>query len=128
MTEMTSELIQRPIFQVLLFLLLTIASIFIIGPKSADKTWIIAGLFFIAFILLNSVMIFIVPNNWSYFFYSIGLSILYLICISFIIPATIKLLKIEGSGESAMVFLFIIYHPVFLLCMLFLKWVYFKLF
>jgi len=122
------ELLQRPFVQVLFFILLTIISVFIIRPKNTDTAWSLAGYVFIGFILLNSVLICTVSNSWSYFFYSLGFSILYLGIIAILIPATIKLLKIEGSGESAMIFIYIIYHPVLLLFMLFLKWGYFKLF
>lgn len=128
MTEMIFELLQRPFVQVLLFILLTILSVFISGPKNADNTWVIAGYVFIGFMLVNSILICFASNSWSYFFISLGFSVLYLVSISIIIPAIIKVLKIEGSAESAMIFIFIIYHPVFLLFMLFLKWAYFKLF
>ncbi len=128
MTEIIFELLQKPFVQMLLFLCLTILSVLIIKPKDCDKTWNIAGIVFIGFILVNSILICIATNSWSYFFYSILFSLLYLIIISILIPALINLLEVEGSGESAMIFLFIIYHPVCLLLMLFLKWAYFKLF
>lgn len=128
MTEMIFEILQKPFVQMLFFLCLTILSVLIIKPKNCDKTWNIAGIVFIGFILANSLLICTVSNNWTYYFSSILFSLLYLIIISIIIPALIKLLKIEGSGESAMIFITIIYHPVCLLMMLFLKWTYFKLF
>jgi hypothetical protein len=127
MTEMTIELLQKPFIQALFFILITIISVFIIGPKDADNTWIIAGYIFIGFMLINSILICTVSNSWNYFFHSLGFSALYLMSVGIIIPASIKLLKIEGSAESAMIFIFIIYHPVLLLFMLFLKWAYFKL-
>jgi hypothetical protein len=128
MTEMIVELLQKPFIQALFFILITILSVFIIGPKDADSTWVIAGYIFIGFMLVNSILICTVSNSWSYFFYSLGFSALYLVSIGIIISTSIKLLKIEGSAESAMIFIFIIYHPVLLLFMLFLKWVYFKIF
>jgi len=128
MAEMILELLQRPFVQMLGFVLLTIPTIFIIGPKNADHVWTIAGFIYIGFILVNSILIFFASPGWSYFFYSLGFSVLYLVSIFIVITALIKLLKIEGSGESAMTFLFIIYHPVFLLFVLFLKWAYYKLF
>jgi hypothetical protein len=99
-----------------------------IGPKNAENTWNIAGFVFIGFMLINSIFISFTPNSWKYFFYSLGFSVLYLVSISVMIPAFIKILKIEGSAEGAMIFIFIIYHPVLLLFMLFLKWAYFKFF
>jgi len=128
MTETIIELLQKPYIQALLFILLTILSIVIIAPKNADKTWSIAGFVFIGFMLLNSVLICTVSNSWTYFFYSLGFSVLYLLSIAIIIPSLIKLLKIEGSGESAMIFIWIIYHPILLLVVLSLKWTYGKFF
>lgn len=128
MAETLVEIIQRPYIQATFFILLTILAIFILGPKNADNTWSIAGIVFIGFMLTNSIFICAAHNSLSYFLYSLGFSVLYLICIAVLLPALIKLLKIEGSGESAMVFIFIIYHPAFLLLVLFLKWLYFKIF
>lgn len=128
MTEIILEFIQKPFVQVLFFILLTLLSIFIIGPKTADKTWTIAGVVFIGFMMVNAVFICTAYNSWSYFFYSVGFSVVYLLSIAVIVPALIKLLKIEGSAESAMIFIFIIYHPLSLLLMVFLKWAYLKLF
>ncbi len=128
MTEITVEWLQRPYIQALLFILLTLLFVFIVRPKNADKTWSTAGLLFIVFMLVNSVLICTVSNSWSYFFYSLGCSVLYLGTIAIIIPFLTKILKIEGSGESAMVFIWIIYHPIVLLIVLSLKWTYFKFF
>ncbi|ABG59098.1 hypothetical protein [Cytophaga hutchinsonii] len=118
------ELLKKPFFQVLFFILLTIVCVFIIRPKNTDKTWTLAGIIFIGFMLVNAVMICYAVTGWAYFFYSLLFAILYLCSISIILPALIKLLKIEGTDESAMVFIFIMYHPVCLLLMLFLKWAY----
>gem|GEM_PF-1115250 len=128
MTDIISELIQKPFVQVISFIILTILVICIIGPKNTDNTWSLAGYFFFGFMLLNSVLLWNVSNSWSYFFYSLGFSILYLVSISVIIPGIIKIAKIDGSAESAMIFIYIIYHPVLLLVVLFAKWAYLKLF
>ena len=125
---MILELLQKPFIQVLVFLLLTIISISIIGPKNTENTWNVAGIIFIVFMIVNAIVICFAAHHWTYFFYSLGCSVLYLISIAVIIPIMTKLLKIEGAGESAMIFIYIIYHPVFLLFMLFLKWVYVKVF
>lgn len=128
MIQTLFEILQKPFAQVVLFILLTILFVFIIGPKNADSTWNIAGIVFIGFMLVNAMFICVVPNSWSYFLYSLGFSVLYLLSIAILIPALIKVLKMNGSEESAMIFIFIIYHPAFLLFMLFLKWAYFKIF
>lgn len=122
------ELLQKPFVQLLLAMLLTILFISILGPKNTDHTWNIAGLVYIGFMIINSILICTVSNSWRYFFYSLGFSIVYLVCISMIVPAITKFLKIEGSAESAMIFISFIYHPVLLLAMIFLKWAYLKFF
>jgi hypothetical protein len=128
MKESIFELIQKPFIQFLISISLTILLILFIGNKSAEKTWTLAGLFFIGFIVINSIIICTIPNTWTYFFYSLGFSVLYLICVAVLIPFLIKKMNIEGSGESGMIFIFIIYHPLFLLFVLFLKWLYLKVF
>lgn len=125
---MILELLQKPLIQMLVLITLTIITVIGIEPKNANHTWTIAGCFYIAFIVLNSILICMVSNHWSYFFYSIGFSILYILSIGMIISAYIKIANIEGSGESAMIFLFIIYHHVALLLILLVKWAYFKIF
>src|SRR6478735_949525 len=96
------ELLQRPLVQALLFLLLTILSVFIFRPKDSDNTWVRAGYGFIGFMLVNSILICTVPESWSYFFYSLGFSIAYLLCIGILVSAIIKILKLEGTEESSM--------------------------
>lgn len=122
------ELLQKPFVQLLLAMLLTILFISILGPKNTDHTWNIAGLVYIGFMIINSILICTVSNSWRYLIYSLGFSIVYLVCISMIVPAITKFLKIEGSAESAMIFISFIYHPVLLLAMIFLKWAYLKFF
>jgi hypothetical protein len=128
MTETIFELLQRPFVQFLIFIPLTILTVFAFGSKNTESTWTVAGFVFIGFMVLNSVAIDFVPHQWRYFFYSLGISLLYLASIAIVIPLLQKIMKTEGSGESAMIFIFIIYHPVCLLVMMFLKWGYLKLF
>ena len=128
MAETFAALLQKPFIQAAFFLLLTIPSILIIGPKTADKAWLIAGLVFIGFMLTNALYIAFISDTWRYFFYSLGGSVVYLCVIAVLMPALLKALSIEGSAESAMVFISIIYHPVFLLLVVFLKWAYVKAF
>ncbi len=128
MAEALFELLQKPFVQFLLFIPLTILAVLVFGSKNTESTWTVAGFVFIGFVVLNSIFIFFATNHWSYFLYSLGFSVLYLTTIAILLPLLIKILKIEGSGESAMVFIFIIYHPVCLLLLMFLKWVYLKIF
>jgi len=128
MIEAIFEILQRPYAQAFVFLLLTVLFVFIVGPKRTEHIWSMTGLVFIGFILVNSMYICFASNPLSYFFYSLLFSVLYLACIAILLPALIKLLKTEGSAEGAMIFIFIIYHPAFLLFVLFLKWIYLKIF
>lgn len=120
--------LQKPIYQPIPFILLTIVVAVIVRPRSVDSFWVIAGLIFAAFLIFNSVLIGFTDAIWLYFFYSIGISILYLLTISVIAPILIKIINADGSGESAMMFLMIIYHPVLLLLAIFIKWILVKLF
>ncbi len=121
---MLFEFLQKPFIQALFFIFLTIVAVLVIKPKTIDKTWTLAGIFFISFMLVNALLIWVAADSWSYFFYSFLFAVLYLCSISVILPALIKLVKIEGTAESAMIFVFIIYHPVLLLFVLFIKWLY----
>lgn len=124
MIEKIVEPIQGLFIQVLVFTVLTVLLIVMLRPKNADKAWSLAGIVFAGFMLVNAVLLWFASEPWSYFFYSLGFSMLYLGCMAMLLPALIKGLKIQGSSESAMVFIFIIYHPILLLAVLFSKWLY----
>lgn len=118
------ELFQKPGIQLLFFILLTIVVVLVIKPENSDKAWSIAGYIYLSYMLINTILICTVPDHWNYFFYSLGFSVLYLLCISPLVPALIKILKIEGPEDNAMMFIYILYHPVLLLFALLLKWAY----
>lgn len=115
--------IQLPIYQALLFLLLTPILILISRPGSADKAWVIAGSLFVLFLLVNSALLWFADSPWRYFFYSIGFAIGYLLIIAVMMPGLLRILKLEGSGESAMIFLILIYQPIALLLVMLVKWI-----
>ncbi|MDB5255890.1 MAG: hypothetical protein JWM14_585 [Chitinophagaceae bacterium] len=122
------QLIQKPVYQALLFVLLTLVLAWIVKPKTADKIWVIGGLMYCFFILTNFVLSFWAIDTWSYFFISLGFSLLYLAVIVLVVKVLMKMLKLEGSEESAMIFLVIIFHPFFLLLAIFFKWGFLKMF
>ncbi|MDF2454770.1 MAG: hypothetical protein K0R51_763 [Cytophagaceae bacterium] len=124
MIETIVEPVKGPLIQALTFILLTVLAIFVFRPENTDKGWSLAGMVFIGFMAVNSVLLWLASDTWTYFFYSLGFSVLYLVCIAILLPALLKGLNIQGSAESAMVFIFIIYHPILLLVVLFSKWVY----
>ena len=118
------QLIQQPLYQGLFCVLMTIVVACIVKPKTADKLWVICGLLYCFFIVVNAVLSFWAVTTWPYFFLSLGVSLLYLAVIASIVKVLLKVLKLEGSEESAMVFLVIIFHPVVLLLAVFLKWIF----
>jgi hypothetical protein len=116
-------LIQKPAYQALLFSLLTPIFIFVIQPKSADKAWVIAVCIFVLFLIVNAGLLWFNDSPWRYFFYSIGFTVGYLLLIAIIMPALLKVMRLDGSGESAMAFLVLIYQPFALLLVMFAKWI-----
>ena len=121
------QLIHKPVYQGLLFIILTVMLTFIVRPKTADSTWVTAGLAYCCFILANAVLAFWSNEIWRYFFLSIGVSLLYLLVIALVAKALISSLHLKGTEESAMIFIVIILHPVLLLLSIFVKWIFFKI-
>jgi len=115
--------LSRPHVHVLIFLAISLAVFFVLRPKDANSLYSMAGVVYAVFILANSILIFYAPNTWSYFFTSLLFSLVYLLAIALMASMYIHLAKVEGSGESAMVFLVVMYHPLALLFMIFLKWI-----
>ena len=115
--------IQKPAYQALLFLLLTLILIFAIRPKNADTAWLIAVYTFILFLIVNAGMLWFDDSPWRYFCYSIGFAVGYLLFIAIIMSGLLKVLKLQSSEESAMGFLILIYQPIALLLVMLLKWI-----
>jgi len=125
---MMHEYITRPFFQVIVFTLLSIVILPIARPKDANSVYTIAGIVYAVFIVVNSIIICFVPKMWPYFFYSMLFSIVYVLATAVIMSLYIDITKTEGSGETAMIFLIIMYHPLASLLVIFLKWAYLKIF
>ena len=115
--------IQKPAYQVLLFVLLTPILIFILRPKSVDMAWLIAAYTFVLYMIVNAVLLWFDNNPWRYFLYSIVCTLGYLLLVAIIMRALLKVLRLEGSEESAMVFLIMIYQPFALLLVMLVKWI-----
>lgn len=120
--------LQKPAYQVLLFCLLTPILIFLIQPKSTDNAWLIAVCTYALFLIVNAGLLWFDDSPWRYFFYSIGLSVGYLLLIAIIMPGLLKMMKLEGSEENTMAFLILIYQPFALLLVMLAKWIVNKLF
>lgn len=123
MLMMNLSLLSRPLYQSIFFILITLIIAPFLKGKPANAFWNFAGVLYIGFILVNSVFLLFEESVWKYFFISLGLSVVYVLIAGTMIEFLIKLLKVEGSGESGMIFLFVIYHPVVLLVIIFGKWV-----
>jgi hypothetical protein len=117
------NLLHQPPYQALLFLLLTLLIIPLIRAKSANAVWNLAGMLYVGFIFSNTVFFWFEDGTWAYFFISLGLSLAYILAAGILVPMLINALKISGSGESATIFVFIMYHPVILLLMILVKWI-----
>ena len=122
MNLVLDEYLLKPYAHVVLFLAITIVVLALPPAKNANVVYSRAGVIYALFILVNSIVVFLSPDTWSYFFISLLFSIIYIVVVSLLCSSYIKLTKVQGSGESAMVFLVIIYHPVALLLMIAIKW------
>lgn len=122
------SILQKPIYQLLIIQALSVLAVLVYKPHGVNAAWTVIGLFYILFILVNSVFIWPATSPWQYFFISLGISILYLLISWMACSGLSRLLKLEGSGESSMLFLVIIYHPFTLIFIMLVKWVYGKLF
>lgn len=116
--------LQKPVYQLAIIQLLSVLVIIIYRPNDVNSSWTVVGLFYVLFIMLNSVFIWSAPRVWVYFFTSLGLSMVYMLLAYFVVSLFNELMKIKGSGESSMIFLVIIYHPFSLLIVLAVKWLY----
>jgi hypothetical protein len=122
------DFIQKPIGQLVAFITATLLILLIVRTRTAETLWTMAGVIYILFILTNSLLIWKAEQPWLYFFISLGLSVLYILLISLITKAYEAVIHVHGSGESGMIFLVIIYHPVTLLLVVVAKWLFHKIF
>lgn len=120
--------IQKPVYQALLFLLLTPILIFVIRPKTADMAWLIAASTFVLFLIVNAGMLWFDDSPWRYFFYSIVCALGYLLLVAIIMRGLLSVLRLDGSEESAMAFLIMIYQPFALMLVMLVKWIVTKYF
>lgn len=118
-----SEFLSKPYGLAIGFLVVMLFIFVLLRPKNPNTLYTIAGVLYVIFILANSVMIFFAENTWSYFFISLLFSLLYLFAVELLTSTYIRIARADGSGESAMIFLVIIYHPFVLLLAILVKWV-----
>lgn len=117
------SLVHRPLYQAIALLVATLLALLIVRPKENDAAWTLAGVFYIIFILLNSIVLVWQDRPWPYFFYSLLFSVVYILAAGFLMSAYSNSGRGSGSGESSMIFLVIIYHPFTLLLGMLAKWI-----
>ena len=117
-----NDYLTKPYAHVVVFIVLTFAILVLVRPRDANALYTIAGVVYVLFVLTNSVLIYFVPNTWTYFFMSLLFSVIYIVVFSFLSSLYIRMADVDGSGESGMIFLVIIYHPIALLLVVFVKW------
>ncbi|RAJ08949.1 hypothetical protein LV92_03167 [Arenibacter echinorum] len=113
-----------PLYLTIGFLLLTVLSLLIFGKDQAESLWNIGGIVFGCYIIFSSILVLFIDAGWGYFFRILGYSILYLILSGILIQIIIQVRQIPGSNESAMIFLIIMFHPILLLFLKFIKWLF----
>ena len=118
------DFVSRPYLQALTFILLSVLLLAVVRPKETDTVYTLTGVVYAIFILANCVMIFFVPRVWPYFFYSMLCSVLYVGLIAMLNELYERIASSSGSGESGMIFLVIMYHPIAGLLAIFIKWIY----
>lgn len=116
--------LHQPWYQAGGLLALTVLLFILLRPKQQDSLWLIAGLGYALFILVNALASWFSDSGWTYALLSLLTSVLYLAAAAAIVTLFTSLLQAKGAGESAMIFLIIIYHPVALALVKLSQWLY----
>ena len=124
MPDTVLQALHKPWYQASLLLALTVLLLIVVRPKQQDSLWLIAGLGYALFILVNAVAIWFSDSPWTYVLQSLLIAVLYLAAAAAVVTLFAPLLHAQGSGESAMVFLIIIYHPLALALVKLCQWLY----
>jgi hypothetical protein len=120
--------IRKPAGQLTLFLAVTVVAEPLAQTTDTAILWMIAGIIYAAFILTNSILISGADNVWQYFLFSLILSVVFALLSFAVTSGYAAILNAKGGNESSMVYLISIYHPFALLTVIFLRWVYSRLF
>lgn len=116
------SLLLLPIGQFIILLALCMLVVCLLRPTVLDRLWVIGGIHYLLFILVNVSLCWFADSGWLYFLYSLLLSALFLIGVNGIIQVYARWRTVTGSGESSMIFLVIIYHPILLLFVMLIRW------
>jgi hypothetical protein len=122
------ESLKKPVWQFIIFLLLTLITLIVIRPAGQESLWTAAGIIYGVFILSNSLMILNTKSPKQYFWISLGFSALYPLSAAAVVMVYGFIFSVNGPAESSMVFLIFIYHPFTLGLILLLEWIFVKAF
>lgn len=122
MNELLQQVLGRPLYQAVFFCVVMVLLFVVVRPADKEALWMMAGITYVLFMLVNAVMVWHTDSQWTYFFISLLVSVSYLIVANSAVKAHTVLFKTEGSDESSMVFLVIMYHPVAVLVVMLVKW------
>jgi hypothetical protein len=115
------HLFAKPHMQLLIMAGVMLLLLLLSFAKRTDTLWVIAGISYIVFIAVNSVMLFWNEHHWQYFFYSLLVSVIFIGVGWGQVKLIENLYSTTGSEESSMIFLVVIYHPFVLLLCIFIK-------
>jgi hypothetical protein len=124
----TEAFVVRPYLQAAAFLVISLLALLIVRPREVNGAYTISGVIYALFIVVNCVMLFYVPKVWPYFLMSMLFSVLYIVAVALLIELYVRLFSASGDGESGMVFLVIMYHPLAALLAIFCRWAYQQIF
>jgi hypothetical protein len=117
-----SNFLYKPLWQAVVVIFANLIVLVAARPSQSESMWIIAGACYSFFIIANSVLIWKSTKPWGYFFYSLVVSVAYVLTAWAITSAFGSIAHTKGSNESSMIFLIIMYHPLALLIVMFIKW------
>jgi 4-amino-4-deoxy-L-arabinose transferase-like glycosyltransferase len=111
-----------PIRLSLLSAALAAAVLVLVRPPSQDAAWIRSGVAYLAFMAANVLLALGRDPSWRYFLLSLAGSLLWLALAPLVVALGRLRWRYKGSGESAMVFLAVIYHPPLLGVAFLVRW------
>lgn len=124
----TEAFIVRPYLQAIAFILVSVLALLIFRPREVNAVYTLSGVIYAVFIVVNCILLFFVPKVWPYFFFSMLFSVLYIIIVALLIELYVRIFSASGDGESGMIFLVVMYHPLAALLAILLRWAYHQFF
>ena len=102
--------------------LLATAFLLLVRPEDHNGAWTRAGAAYLLFVLASTAGLFWSAAPGRYALTAIAGSVVWLVLAPLVAGLARVRWRLEGSGESAMIFLAVIYHPLLLGLALLLRW------